>query len=348
MRFIVASLFLLISSVAHAQTTATCEYHFTQTQPASGTFSCTSNFVPPITPPDKPPTAQVFNCTTFAATGDCGVRLSWDGPAANPFYAGGSGGTKLRDGQVVLVDAGCVHCATGLTRKDKVSVRAFEAIYEFVPNGWNISLVFNNSTNNPWGCCNGPEFSSGAGCEGGFFQAGGQPAPPNRVFAVMLDQYEPLYRNMAGNGQEPFTYSSTQIYRTDATPAGPTMPPGQMPCQLTNANIAANPVNYSPVINVHKVSTAPVALNMPAGSPLTTTGKTYVATVLYNGANLVLNLAAKGDDCPGDKCFTYTWTGVDIPAAVGADTAYVGLTSSSNNSVPVPMLVRAFGYYVPQ
>ena len=150
-----------------------------------------------------------------------------------------------------------------------------------------------------------PAFSSGAGCEAGFYQAFDQ-APPNNMFALEFDSWAYL-----GSVQS-FSYSSVQIYQS-----------GQSPC---------NPNDSGPgYVLIDKISTSPVPLNSPASSQGTSTGDTYSATVTYDGNNLTLNMydVTAGGSCPGTRCFTYTWSNVNIPSLVGANTAWVGFTAGT-------------------
>ena len=63
-------------------------------------------------------------------------------------------------------------------------MQGFTSTFTFVPNGQNIAFVLQNNTpaGRLWA-----NFSSGAGCEAGFYQAFGITAPPNNIFALELD-----------------------------------------------------------------------------------------------------------------------------------------------------------------
>jgi hypothetical protein len=285
--------------------------------------------------------STVFNCTGFAASGPCGVTFIW-GDANNWLVTGATNGSTpaLKGAQVNLIPGGAVHNANNLDYQvSKVNVQAFTTTFTFVPNGWNIALILNNSTNNPWGG-NGQVFTSGAGCEGSFFQGftQSQPAPPNNVFALELDQFSSL----VGGGSN-FTYSSAQIYAPGIQPQG-NVAPGQSPCNpdLAGGGIATN-YKY---VGVDKISTSPVSLNAPASTINTTTRHTYSATITYDGSNLTLSLydVTAGGSCPGTGCFTHTWSNINIPAIVGGNTAWVGLGGGTNESVPNPLLINSFSY----
>ena len=275
--------------------------------------------------------AQVINCPAgFSSSGACGVALI--GQGANSFKLSEGGGTQgLVGTQVDLVPANSDHAAISLTYQTQVNVQAFTASFTFVPNGWETSFIIQNSNNNPDGF-NESIFAAGAGCEADFFQGYSQTVPPNYVFALNFDSYQPLI-----DGQ-PFTYSGTQIY---TSPVGGYV---QCPCQSSTESCGTN--NSDPPIT--KISTSPVPLNSPVDSRNTTTGHTYSATVTYDGSNFTLKLydVTAGGSCPGSSCFTNTWTNVDIPSSVGGTKAWVGLGGStgSNPVLNVPLYIGSFVY----
>ncbi|MGD0914540.1 MAG: chitobiase/beta-hexosaminidase C-terminal domain-containing protein, partial [Terracidiphilus sp.] len=100
------------------------------------------------------------------------------------------------------------HAAMSLMYQQAVNVQAFTTTYTFVPDGVNISLVFNNTNNT--GSFEGRDFSAGAGCEGGFFQAFG--ISPNNVLSLELDSGDALTYNGT------FTYSGVQVYQSQQDP----------------------------------------------------------------------------------------------------------------------------------
>jgi hypothetical protein len=259
---------------------------------------------------------NVFSCPSgFSSSGSCGVSLP--GAGGQPFAVVGTanGSTPALNGSKVdLIPSGTTHAALSLNYQKLVNVNSFTASFTFVPNGQNIAFVLQNSNN---GTFNGASFSSGAGCEAGFYQAF-QPVPPNNIFALELDSDSALTESGS------FTYSSTQIYQS-----------GQSPC-LPNDN---GP-NYYPT---NKLSTSPV--NLTTGPQGTSTGDVYSATVAYNGTDLTLNMydVTKGGSCPGASCFTHTWT-VDIPSWVGGNTAYVGFTAGTGETSTYPLYVDSFSY----
>jgi hypothetical protein len=168
-------------------------------------------------------------------------------------------------------------------------------------------------------------FSSGAGCEGGFFQAfGTSPTSANNIFALELDGYSYL---TASPGT--FTYSSAQIYQTNQSPCDPD---------------DSSPVYYP----TNKISTSPVPLDSPATTQGTTNGDTYSATVTYDGATLTLALfdVTAGGSCPGASCFTNSWSNVSIPSLVNGTTAYAGFTAATGVSSTAPLTVKSLVYTV--
>ena len=206
-----------------------------------------------------------------------------------------------------------------------VNVQNFTTTFTFVPNGQNIAFVLQNDTA---GGANPDDFSQGAGCEAGFFQAF-TTTPPNNIFALELDSYSPLTNANGADDGAPFTYSSVQIYSA-----------GQSPCNPND-----NGPNYT---FIPKISTAPVPLNSPADAQNTSTGDTYSVTLNYNGSNLVMNMydVTAGGSCPGASCFTYTFTNVNIPALVGGNTAYVSLTGGTGLASSYPLYVNSLVYTV--
>jgi len=261
-----------------------------------------------------PASAQttVFNCSTFATTGTCGV-----GGGQN-FRNNGS--TIKPSPNITFIPTGTIHAAGVLWWYTPVNIQQFTSTFTFVPNGQNFAFVVQNCNQRGCGSGQGNTFASGAGCEAGFYQAFDGPPYPNNVFALELDSYSPLTLNA------PFTYSSAQIYHAL-----------QSPC-LPNDN---GP-NYTPIA---KLSTYPV--NLTRGLRDTTTGHKYSVTVKYDGSNLTIDMydVTAGGVCPGDACYNYTWTNVDIPALVGnSTTAYVGFTGATGLISLNPLYVDSFSY----
>jgi hypothetical protein len=260
---------------------------------------------------------SIFSCASgFSTSGSCGVALV--GAGGQPFGVTGStnGVTPAFNGsQINLIPIGATHVALSLNYQTLVNIQSFTSTFTFVPNGSNFVFVIQNSNNNLY--FNGAAFSAGAGCEAGFYQAFGQPAP-NNIFALELDSYSPLTESGS------FTYSSAQIYQS-----------GQSPCLPNDSG-----PNYYPT---NKISTSPV--NLTSGSPDTSTGDVYSTTVTYDGTSFTLNMynVTAGGSCPGASCFSYVWP-VDIPTWVGGTTAYVGFTGGTGGASSYPLYVNSFSY----
>jgi hypothetical protein len=268
-------------------------------------------------------TAQnIFNCTSFTSTASNACSITWPGPPNNQrFFAASNAGGSVVSGAIDFIPSGTGHSGNGLWYQTAVNDEAFTATFSFVPNGYNFAFVVQNDAS-------GSTFSSGAGGEGGFYQAftGGNIAPTN-VFALQFDSYYPL------DAESGFTYSSVQIYQTLQPPYVP------------GTNGAGNQI---PGYTINKISTSPVPMNSPASTAATTNGDTYSVTVIYSGNTLTLSMydVTAAGSCPGPSCFTKTWQGVYIPAIVGSTTAYVGFTAGTGETTTSPLLIKSFSYTV--
>jgi hypothetical protein len=266
-----------------------------------------------------PASAQttVFNCGSWANTGTCGANTSYIGQT---FGFNGNGPPTVSGTRILLMPTGATHQADNLQyNAAKVNDQAFTSTFTFVPNGWNLAFVLQNNTNsNSAGL--GIYFGAGAGCEASFYQAFSG-VPPNNIFALELDSQSYI------DSSETFPYSTVQIYHQDQSPCNPN----------------DNQPNYT---LTDKISTYPVPLTSPANNLGSTTGDTYSATISYDGTNVVLNLydITAGGSCPGSKCFTYTWTDVNIPSLVNGTTAYVGLSTATNETSVYPLYINSFSY----
>lgn len=272
---------------------------------------------------------KVFSCSEFASSGACGVSIMSNGDAFKVTGTENGSTPSFTGSQVILVPGGSSHTGLNLNyQKAAVNVQAFTTTYTYVPNGNNIGLILNNTTNNPSGF-NGANFAGGAGCEGSIFQGFSLNAPPNAIFAVQLDQMSPLTdANGSGYGT-PFTYSSTQVYQAYQDVCNPA-DGGEKWYYFTR-----------------KISTSPVPLNSPSSTAGTTTGHTYSVTVTFNGNNVTEQLydVTAGGSCPSSSCFTQTWNNMSVPAMVGSTTAWVGLGESTYDTGPsVPLYVSSFSY----
>jgi hypothetical protein len=280
----------------------------------------------------------VINCPSgfnSSATTACGIGAGW---ALNPNLpgvfnlSGARGGTNpptpgLSGTDVNLIPAGGVHFAYGFNNSAPVNVQAFTATFTFIPNGYNVAFVLNNNTLSD--TSNGGQFknafSSGAGAEGGFYQACCNQWP-NNVVALQFDQFLPL----SANGS--FSNSSVQLFGTTDMPINPGSGDG----------------TWQHGEQINRISTSPVALNSPASTALTTTGDTYSVTVRYTGSAYTVSLydVTAGGSCPGANCFTHTWKNINIPSLVAGNTAFVGINASTNASVPKDLYVRSLVYTV--
>jgi hypothetical protein len=259
---------------------------------------------------------NVINCPSgFTSSGACGVGSGQNFPIF------GNGGANLSGSKVILQPTGVVHAPSSIVYQTKVNTQAFSTTFTFVPNGWNLAFVLENSTTDGGagptpGYTLASSFSSGAGCEGGFYQAfgGSDNPPPNNIFVLNFDS-----GNLLVNSLSPF-YSNVQIYQQI-----------QSPCIPGDGQPWYYPIN--------KVSTSPVSLNSPATTFQTTTKDTYDATIIYTGTNVVLNMydVTAGGSCPGSSCFTYTWYGVNIPSLVDGTSAYLAFGGSTNAASPGPL-----------
>ncbi len=249
----------------------------------------------------------VFNCSSFSASGACGVG---GGQNFRP-----NGKATLSSPRLTLIPNNETHVDASVWWSTPVNIQRFTSTFTFVPNGQNVAFVVQNNVGSNG---NGLAFDSGAGCEAGFYQAFGAGPLPNNLVALELDSYSPL--TLTGS----FTYSSAQVYKAD-----------QSPC-LPNDN---GP-NYTPT---NKLSTYPV--NLTTGSQNTSTGDTYSVTVTYDGSNLTTNMfdVTKGGSCPGTSCYSHTWS-ENIPALVGSSTAYVGFTGATGLVSRYPLYVDSFSF----
>jgi hypothetical protein len=249
----------------------------------------------------------VFNCSTFASNGNCGV-----GSGQN-FIPNGV--VSLSSPKITFIPVGETHIDSSMWWSTPVNIQQFTSTFTFVPNGQNFAFVVQNDVGSSG---NGTAFNSGAGCEAGFYQAFGAGPLPNNLLALELDSYSPL--TLTGS----FTYSSAQIYQANQSPC---LPNDDGP-------------NYTPIT---KLSTYPVDLT--DGSPDTTTGDVYSATATYNGTSLTLNLSdvTKGGSCPGVSCYTQTWK-TNIPSLVGGNTAYVGFTAATGLVSLYPLYLNSFSF----
>jgi Chitobiase/beta-hexosaminidase C-terminal domain len=270
---------------------------------------------------------DVFNCSPFNGdtSGTCSAQVAGAGSPNFLIRNGGSFG----DGNVTLATAAPGHQTWNMNYYTPVNVQAFNTSFVFVPNGQNLAMIFNNSTNIPG--YTGNVFASGAGCEGGFFQADVAPtanSSQNKVFAAQVADSQD-WLTYAGNNPW-FTVSSVQIFQSQIVPC------------LPNQNQASG-WTY---VSTNRISTAPVFQQSTTGLQFSVTGHTYSATYTYTGSALTLQMfdVTLGGSCPGTNCFTYTWQQVYIPAIVGGTTSYIGLGAGTNQTSLPALKIDSWNY----
>lgn len=272
-----------------------------------------------------------FSCSGFTESGACGVA------SGQPFKIVGNTTPMLEGSQLLLFPTGSNHAVATLIYQTKVNVQSFNSTFSFVPNGLFFSFIFNNTTNVPG--YQGSSFQGGAGCEADFFQGYGIAAPPNNVFALDFDSYDPL--NAFQTAPYDFVHSSVQAYQSNLPVADYPNMYVQCPC-IGGSDICGT--NTSPSDGSHqvtKLSTAPVSLNSPVSTAETTTGDTYHASLAYSGNILTLDMF---DQTTNGSHYTHKWTGINIPNSVGGSSAWVGLGASSSGASRYPLYVKSFTY----
>ena len=268
-----------------------------------------------------------FNCKPFngSTSGTCSVQVAGFGSPNFLIRNGGSFG----NGIVTLAPAAPGHASFNMNYYTPVNVQAFDTSFVFVPNGQNLALIFNNSTNVPG--YTGNIFASGAGCEGAFFQADASPfanSSQNKVFAAQVADSQDW---LTYKGSNPwFTTSSVQIFQSQIVPC------------LPNQDEASG-WTY---VSTNRISTAPVFQQSTTGLQFSVTGHTYSATYTYTGSALTLQMfdVTLGGSCPGTNCFTYTWQQVYIPSIVGGTTSYIGLGAGTNETSLPALKIDSWSY----
>lgn len=270
----------------------------------------------------------IFNCSSFTTTaGSCDVGGLISNTGTSIFKVVGSQNTStpaVSGGQVVITTSGAVHSALTFAYQTQVNVQAFTTTFTFIPMGWETAFMLSNSNNNP--TFNGVDFSAGAGCEGNFYQGFSQTNPPNNVWAIEFDSYQPLTNGAIGT----FSYSSAQMYQSNVS-GWPNIYI-QCPCMPLTESCGTNTGNAGTPIT--KISTSPVAMNSPSNSANTSTGHTFSATITYDGSNVTLKMfdVTGGGSCPGASCFTQSWSGINIPTSVSSNNAWAAIGQSVGSS----------------
>ncbi len=136
-----------------------------------------------------PASAQtsVFNCSGFNAntSGLCSVSQA-SGVTGQRFIVRNYATPINNPPQIQMLPPNAGHNGFGLAYYAPVTITAFTTTVAFIPNGQNLAFVVQNTTNNPG--YTGNIFSSGAGCEGGFYQgsvASGAYSP-DALFALQI------------------------------------------------------------------------------------------------------------------------------------------------------------------
>jgi Chitobiase/beta-hexosaminidase C-terminal domain len=279
---------------------------------------------------------QAINCPSGfnSSTGACGVAPGIPGATGYPLAIFGDSNSSvgLSGSAINLQPTGTVHAPDNINFVGAaVNVQAFTTTFRFVPNNWNLAFYLENATSSGGGSGPAPGFSlaksftSGAGCEGAFYQAFGG-IPGNNIFVLNFDN-----GNLQVNSLTPSWYSNVQIYQ-----------------QLQDPCIAADGTEPYYQGHQNKVSTSPVPMASPATTRQTSTGDTYSATIIYTGTTVILNLydVTAGGSCPGARCFTYTWPNISIPTLVDGTTAIAGFGGATNSASSNNLLLNSWVYTV--
>jgi hypothetical protein len=266
---------------------------------------------------------SVFNCSGFnASTGACSVYVNDGGSHPQQFNIRVAYTTPVFSGtRLQFVPPNYSHNAATMTYFQQVAFTpGFTSTFQFIPNGQNLGFGLENTNNVP-SSYQGVAFSSGAGCEDGFYQADlspgtGFPFSPNNIWAMQVNNNQGALTYAGGGGNPQFTHSNVQMFVSGVTPCLPAD-------VLGPAYVATN-----------KISTAPLEQGT-ANVQFSTTGDVYSASITYTGAYATLQMydVTAGGACPGANCFTHTWP-ISIPPVVAGTTAWVHLFEGSNQNLP--------------
>jgi hypothetical protein len=257
---------------------------------------------------------SIFNCSAgFTSSGSCSVFIG----GGHTFLATQG---SLSGSTYIWIPTGATHNGAGFWYQTAVSTGPFSTTFTYIPNGQNLTFLVQNS--NVQG---GPTaLSSGAGCEGGFYQAFGSP-PVNNLFALELDSYS----NLDSDGN--FYGSTAQIYPMNVSPCNPN---------------DSGPNFYL----TNKVLMTGVAYNTLAGGSCpgascynrgTTTGDTYSTTVINTGTTTIQNtydVTAGGTCSPptSSTCSSISWP-ANIPSIAAGTTGYYGFTTGIGETTTAPL-----------
>jgi hypothetical protein len=280
---------------------------------------------------------QAINCPSGfnSGTGACGVNVSSGTGSPLAIFGTSNASVGLSGNTIVLQPTGTDHAPNNVNFVAGVNVQAFTTTFRFVPDNWNLGFYLENATVNAGAGPHPPytlaqSFTSGAGCEGAFYQAFGG-TPPNNIFALNFDNGN-LYAN-SGNPASPTWYSNVQVYQQLQSPCLP--------------GDGTEPYFYPS----SKISTSPVPMGSSATTFRTSTVHTYSATIIYTGTTVVLNMydVTAGGTCSpvtSGSCFTYTWQNINIPTLVDGTTAIAGFGGSTNSAASNNLLLDSWVYTV--
>ena len=287
----------------------------------------------------------IFNCSSGFVTANttCGVGYNGTGGYQFQFAQDPNGVILGTAANLIPVSTdGGGHTGATMMYQTAVNAQAFTSTFTFVANGKNIGFVITNNNSAAGNSTNPQYFAGGAGCEAGQNQAFTGGAPPiNKFFGLELDQFSPL--TTSGS----FTYSSAQIYQQVEAPCQP---------PYTSGNGTTYGTTFSPT----KLSTSPLQMNSPAGTPLTCietvggTCDTFSAAIGYNGSTLslcVYDVTAANGSCSSSTSgtgtyFQQSWGTINIPSLIGSNTGYVGITGGTNSDAVGNLLIETFSYTV--
>jgi hypothetical protein len=274
-----------------------------------------------------PAFGQVFNCgsggTAWASTGSCGIVIG----GGQAFQLRGSGTAGISGGNINFVPSGSTHNGYGFFYNTAQDIRAFSSSFTFVMNQWNLAFMVQNATVNPG--YTGGAFTSGAGCEGGYYQGFG--TRPNNVFALSFSNSDTVTQSSGVAG-------TVQIYQQN-----------QEPCSPNDGS--------SNWVATTRLDPTPVVLSN-GGTQYTHTSDVFSAKVSYDGSNFSLclyDVTAATGSCSSSTSgtgsyFQHTWSNVSIPSLLDSTTGYIGFNSGVGSSPAEPttsdLFVNSFSYTV--
>jgi hypothetical protein len=232
-----------------------------------------------------PAFSQQPACTSFnlssgsSVTGVCNVGGVVGSGSSIKIVGTQSGcSPSVSSGNISLTCVGTQHSALNMNLQNTVNVDAFTGLFTFWPNAFNIALTINNCPVGSPGCGGGgtgfsffglQSFSSGAGCEGSFYQGFGPPSNPVpiNVFAFSLDQYNSA--SIGGGSANPNSTSTTQLYMQNQSPCIPDLG-GTQPYWAVNKNNTSGtvPMNTPAVMSATIATTVLTVASVSSGTIL--------------------------------------------------------------------------------